>query len=187
MLNKNIIIKKLEEKIKEQNIPVESIEIQPILTGIAVNGIKSSWKEEMCSILGIEPQSINKDLETLINDIYIETIKQLKAKNGILDLIIEDEDELELQERVKNITIWVQAFLSAFMYQKSDQEIKKLPEDHQEMIDDMICITKVSHDVQETAESEQAYSQIIKYIKVIITALFHEHNINEKEQKNIIH
>ena len=93
------------------------------------------------------------------------TLAQINDPSCDFQLFLPDDEE-DLRERVEALTAWCQGFVYGLAV-GGLSDIKDLPEDTMELIKDIIEISKAESDRESdpTEEDEQAYVEIVEYIR----------------------
>lgn len=113
-----------------------------------------------------EENLLHRDAIALLKDVHNTTVQQLNDPTCDFHLLLPDDD-VSLQDRVNALGDWCQGFLTG-LSMGGVTDVEALPEDVAEIIRDMsqIAGASTSYDLQETEEDEEAYQELVEYIRV---------------------
>lgn len=128
-----------------------------------------------------------KESQTLLMALYDQTTEQLTDGNFGLILLLRSDDE-SLDMRINDLSEWCQGFLFG-MTKGGLSDIDKLPTEVQEVLNDILDISKAGYDAgEEEEENETAYTEIVEYIRVGVLVVFNELNgSSEPAEKIVLH
>jgi len=105
-------------------------------------------------------------------DDYVRAIGEV-LENDIFSLeLIIPEDNAPLEERLTNICRWAQGFLLGYGLQIQSQVIKS--DDLNEALNDLMEISQVELEVEESEEMEQALHTVVEHVRVTSQVVFLE-------------
>jgi len=109
---------------------------------------------------------LQRDVISLLRDVYSITVKQLNDPTCDFHLLIPGDDS-PLAERVEALSDWCQGYLTG-LTEGGVTNNDGLPEDVQEIMRDISQIAGAgsSFDLQESEENEEAYQELVEYIRV---------------------
>lgn len=113
-----------------------------------------------------EDNLLQRDAINLLQDVHNTTVQQLNDPTCDFHLLLPDDDA-PLQERVEALGDWCQGFLAGLSL-GGITDLNVLPQDVTEIIRDMNEIARAgsSYGLQETEEDEEAYQELVEYIRV---------------------
>lgn len=115
----------------------------------------------------------------LLNDILKTTENQIKSADFEFNLLLPD-DSASIDSRIETLGQWCQGFLLGIS-QGGVTDIKTLPGDLPELIEDMINIGRVnSYDQGNENEDEASYLELVEYVRVGVQ-LFREELVSLAE------
>ena len=127
-------------------------------------------------VLGEQEQGnvVLKEALALLNVLYQVTLTQMNDSSCDFQLFLPDDDE-DLRERVVALTDWCQGFVYGLAAGGiSDSDV--LPEDTMELVRDIIEISRADPETEAnpTEEDEQAYVEIVEYLRTGILLISEE-------------
>jgi len=133
------------------------------------------WLQMANDFLDIE-QFAHEQSKVGLVGLYQQSLSQFESLDMSLDLLLPDDDDYELSQRVESLGLWVQGFLAGFGTQ-GRQADKKLSEDAREMLNDLAQIAQVgSVDLEEDEDSENNFFELSEYVRMGAVYIFTECN-----------
>ncbi|WP_158589065.1 UPF0149 family protein [Alginatibacterium sediminis] len=163
-------------QLSQHKIVVTPAEIHGLISGMFAAGLAKSDPNFMVNINDLmnEGQAFSLEIKKQIEALREQSFEQLSDALFGFELFLPDDD-LPLEDRAQALAQWVQSFVLGFGIIQTD--LKKTSEDAQELIGDFTEISQLSFDdSQSVEESEQAYMQIVEYVRVGCISLFAELN-----------
>jgi len=158
--------KDISQLLEQHEIMATPAEIHGILCGLICGGISldgKSWLAPFNDLVN-DGFGLPAAVKKVVTDLYMATSQSLYDIEYSFDLLLPD-DELPLDERTDAMAQWVQSFLVGFGVRQTD--LNKLSADLKEVIEDFSEIAQVSAEFdQEDESAEQAYSEVIEYLRV---------------------
>lgn len=119
------------------------------------------------------------DVVHKLSDLHQSTLEMMNDATGEFRLLLPDDDE-PLPERVDALAAWCQGFVYGLAAGGITEE-SELPEDTDELLRDMIEISRARHDAddEEAEESdanddEVAYMEIEEYVRMGVLLMYEE-------------
>ena len=160
-------IYELEDVLLRLNSTMSAAESHGVLSAILCARGSADMSDWASHILGEQEQGnvVLKEALVLLNNLYQATLVQINDPTCDFQLFLPDDEE-DLRERVEALTAWCQGFVYGLAV-GGLSDIKDLPEDTMELIKDIIEISKAESDRESdpTEEDEQAYVEIVEYIR----------------------
>ncbi|WP_163937948.1 UPF0149 family protein [Paraferrimonas sp. SM1919] len=181
-LSASIIFKQLQQLLQDAEMGMYPIEVQATLAGIIAAGTRddsASWQSDFCQLCN-DGQPLPSPLQEEVNKLYQQTLTTLTEEDFAFNLLLQDDDDYSLSQRLEGLALWVQAFLTALAV--AQPQLNQAPAELKEMIDDLGAIAQVEIQVDENEEGEVAYTEVTEYVKVVVINAFHEFN-HGPEQK----
>jgi uncharacterized protein YgfB (UPF0149 family) len=173
-LNASILLKRIEQVLDEANMVMHPIEAQAILVGFVAGGMpldEKSWRKPF-ALLCHDGQRLSAPVIECLLQVYRSVVNQLANQEFHFQPLLLDEEERDLSRRLDDLALWSQAFITALAMAIKDLE--KIPDDIQEMIEDMTAISQVRIEDDASEEAEAAYIELVEYICVVVLNCFHE-------------
>ena len=153
----------VQTALRHLDCPISAAEVHGLICGMLT--INSAIKQELCFQELFDDTLAHNASSSLLQQLFAQSLQQLNDSNLHFDLLLPD-DEITLAKRLFAMQEWGQGLLygTAVAGLKS---IQKLPKDSHEFLQDMSkIIASGSLDLEEDEAAEQAYSEIIEYIRI---------------------
>jgi len=177
----------IDDALIKANAIADASEAQGTLCGmICVSGI-GGLNEWLSHIFGEEKDSSNlyvPESDKILTLLHDNTLRELTDNNYDLTLIIHDDDDT-LDTRIDDLCNWCQGFLYG-LSAAGLKDIKKLPEDASEILQDMMDISKAGYDPDaDEEENEEAYTEIVEYIRIGVYVIYNTFNSSENSTNTV--
>lgn len=179
--------------VSEKITMLSPAELHGLVCGQLAGGSRLSndlWLQMANDFLDIEHFSHEQSKVGLVG-LYQQSLAQFEGMEMSLDMLLPDDDDYELSQRVESLGLWVQGFLAGFGTQ-GRQADKKLSEDAKEMLNDLAQISQVaSVDLEEDDDSENNFIELSEYVRMGAVYIFTECNkpvaVPERQAKPTLH
>jgi len=164
--------------LSSQGIIAHAAEVHGVLVGL-ISGGQAFEQIEYINIINDlfnNGEGLPSSIKSLVKSLYNEVWQQLLDESFGFQLLLPDDDE-SLAERSHAMSIWVQGFNLGFgLQQKDTQHIEhsSLSTDVQEVLKDFAEIANLATELEESEENEQAYFEIIEYVRLSALMCFTE-------------
>lgn len=140
------------------------------LLAIDQSADQESWLNQV--LAGDQQNLLCKEARTLLREIFIVTRQQLNDSGlGFEPLLPEDDD---IESRVEAMQAWCQG-ISMGLVAAGIQDMGVLPDDSREWVEDVVRIGSSGElAMEDEEESENAYAEIIEYLRVGLLMLNEE-------------
>ena len=119
------------------------------------------------------------DVVHKLSELHQSTLDMINDASGDFKLLLPDDDD-SLPERVEAIAAWCQGFIYGLAAGGIQQE-SELPEDTEELLKDMVEISRAGHDVDDGGdkaanedEDEVALMEIEEYVRMGVLLIYEE-------------
>jgi uncharacterized protein YgfB (UPF0149 family) len=164
--------------VSEKITLVSPAELQGLVCGQLASGARLShdlWLQIANDFLDITGFAHESSKVALVG-LYQQSLAQYESLDMSLDILLPDDEEYAISQRVEALGLWVQGFLAGFGMQ-GKQTDKSLAADAKEMLSDLSQISKVaSVDLEEDEESEGDFVELSEYVRMGAVYLFTECN-----------
>lgn len=134
----------------------------------------------MLHVLGEHDESSQalKEVGKQLLQIYQLSIEQMNDNNIEFELMLPDDDE-ELEDRIEALGTWCQGFVYG-LAAGGITEDTELPEDSQELIKDIVEISRAGYviddeaELQATEDDEVAFMEVCEYVRMGILLIYEE-------------
>lgn len=172
-----------------ENIIVDASEIHGILCGMLAGGMNlddQNWIEALADVVNQGDKfssTAEQNIVLMFNQICQEFIEADFALRMCLP-----EDSSSINVRGKALVNWVHGFLLGFGLHQDD--LTKCSEEAKEALEDFAQISKLDEAMDETEESEQAFFEVVEYVRISAMLCFNEMGkslIDSRQQSPVIH
>lgn len=178
-----------ETMLKAENIIVDPSEVQGILCGMLAGGMNlddQNWLEALADVINqgdALSTTAQQNVVLMFNQICQEFIEADFALRMCLP-----SDASSINVRGAALVNWVHGFLLGFGLHQDD--LTKCSEEAKEALEDFAQISKLDEDMEEGEESEQAFFEVIEYVRISAMLCFNEMGkslIDSRQQSPVIH
>ncbi|WP_199609119.1 UPF0149 family protein [Flocculibacter collagenilyticus] len=185
-----INIKNLQSLFDQFDIYATPYEVHGIVTGMVSGEVEETEQDDVLTLLSDlinDGQNFAKALKQPLYSMYLETKDGLSDTDLQFMPLLPDDDE-PLSDRIESLIGWIQGFLVGFGVRKTD--LKDASDDVQEALNDFAEITRMDTDMSEEEEAEEAYFEIVEYVRVsalLCFTEFHQQMKSIKAKKPTLH
>ena len=138
----------------------------------------SDWVDH---VIGEQDQGSDllHDVVHKLSDLHQWTLETMNDASGNFRLLLLDDDD-PLPDRVEALAAWCQGFVYG-LAAGGIKEGSELPEDTDELLRDMVEISRAGHDMEETdiddaddGEDELAYMEVEEYVRMGVIYIYEE-------------
>lgn len=174
MTEKNILhYETVQAAFAAAHLQLHASEIHGALTGMICGGFRFESNDYLTVINDMfnNGEGLPAEVKRIVKQVYGEVWQAVLEDSYSFQPLLPDDDE-SLAERTNAMTVWVQGFNLGFAMQK--QQIASLTTDVQEVITDFSEIANLSTEVEEDEENEQAYYEVVEYVRISAMLVFAE-------------
>jgi hypothetical protein len=174
-------ISDLEELLYRVDATMGAAEAHGALCGMLCARGTIELSEWVDHVVGEQEQGseLLHDVVHKMSDLHQATLEMMNDTTGEFRLLLLDEDD-PLPERVDALAAWCQGFIYGLAAGGITEE-SELPEDTDELLQDLIEISRARHDVDDEEEEESdanddevAYMEIEEYVKVGVLNIYED-------------
>jgi len=110
----------------------------------------------------------------LLQELFDLSKEQLNAEDMSLELLLPDETE-EFAIRLLGLATWSQGFLYGLAV-NGEALVSNLSEQGRECLEDLLEISQLGHDEEETDETEAVYVEIVEHVRLSVIYMNEEVN-----------
>lgn len=145
--------------------PAEAQGIACGLLAVNLGSDQAQWLDELLSDQRDKHNFLLQEAENGLAQVFTGVMSQLSDSNLQFELLLPD-DEASLENRFEAVQSWSRGLLYGLSIAGINQ-YESLPEDSREFLQDVVQIsTPAAFDFDEDDESEDAYAEIIEYLRV---------------------
>ncbi|QDP00440.1 UPF0149 family protein [Thalassotalea sp. PS06] len=172
-LTKQITFTQLQAFLGGENLQTHASEIHGFLTGILCAGHSHENSDYMPLLEDFfnNGEHLSKATERQMTVLFGEIVQSIIDENFSFQLLLPDDEE-SIIERGQAISLWVQGFNLGFGLKQ--KQSSSYSEDVQEIIRDFADIANLSNDLEEDEETEEAYFEILEYVRISSLLCFAE-------------
>jgi len=138
----------------------------------------SEWVDHVIGEQG-QGSSLLHDVVHKLSELHQSTLEMMNDATGEFRLLLLDDDD-PLPERVTTLAAWCQGFVYGLAAGGIQQD-SELPEDTTELLNDLVEISRASHEVDDVEvaetddnEDEVAYMEIEEYVRMGALLIYEE-------------
>jgi len=177
----------IDDALIKANAIADASEAQGTLCGMICASGTGGLNNWLSHIMGEEQDSKNlyiHESDKILSALHDTTVEQIINGDYNLALILHDDDE-PLEFRIEELSNWCQGFLYG-LSAGGLKDIKKLPEEASEILQDILDISKAGFDPEANKEeNEEAYAEIIEYIRIGVYVVFDTLNATDNASSTI--
>lgn len=168
----------LSEALNDTALKMHASQVHGIITGLLCGNPnnKAAWEEMITG--NQESDATHNSLQLL----YEGTATHLSDFLMDFQLVLPEDDD-DLPVRAEGLTLWCQGFLTG-LKSAGIQVVEREPGEVTEAIDDLVEIAKMNYeDVVASEEDEEAYVELIEYVRMAVIMINQELREEEKAKK----
>ena len=177
MLHKNPSFDDINSALHSANAMTETAEAHGTLCGMICVAGESSLKNWL-SLVFEDPNAENflsNEVDQIFTALHDSTLEKLTSLRYDLEILLHSDDA-PLDVRVEDLCLWCQGFLYGLSV-AGLTDIKSLPTDASEILQDMSDISKAGYTPEnDDEENEVAFAEIVEYIRIGIYVIFNTFN-----------
>lgn len=147
------------------------------LTGILAAGHRMSsqdWVQWALDLLA-PSEEITESHHIVLRGLYINTLRELEDTDFSFKPLLPD-DSYPLADRLEALSDWCGSFLGAFGTVGVVAEGKPIPEQVEEVLEDLSAIAQVETEPEDDEQAEEDYLAISEHVRMGVLTLFLEFN-----------
>lgn len=147
------------------------------LTGILAAGHRMTPRDWIAWALDLlAPSSdVTESDRTELNALYVSTLRDLEDPDFTFMPMLPPDDS-PLGQRLEELSDWCGCFLGAFGTVGVVAEGESLPEQVEEVLEDLSAIAQVETEADDGAQAEEDYLAISEHVRMGVLTLFLEYN-----------
>jgi len=175
--------------LKQENIIVDASEIQGILCGMLAGGMNlddQNWLEALADVIN-QGDSLSATAQQNIVLMFNQICQEFIEADFALRMCL-PADSTSINVRGAALVNWVHGFLLGFGLHQDD--LTNCSPEAKEALEDFAQISKLDEDMEEGEESEQAFFEVIEYVRISAMLCFNEMGkslIDSRQQSPVIH
>ncbi len=147
------------------------------LTGVLAAGHRmssSDWVSWALDQLG-PSETIEEGHHVVLKGLYVSTLSALED-SGMSFRPLLPADNLPMSDRLEALSDWCGSFLGAFGTVGVLSEGKEIPEEIEEILEDLSAIAQVDTESEEDDQAEEDFVAISEHVRMSALSLFLEYN-----------
>ena len=134
----------------------------------------SRWLEFTLDPLPEAGDLLAKEQIEVLQQLYQQSKQQMNAEDMSLQLLLPDED-YEFAVRLIGLASWCQGLLYGLAV-NGEALLKNLSEQGRECMDDLLQISQLGHDEEQSEETETVYAEIVEHVRLSVIYINEEIN-----------
>lgn len=179
----NQSFEKISALLERNNILANAAEIQGMFCGMLGGGMPlehRDWDEPVADFIN-QGDKLPPEVQETFNQLYNTTCQQLVDTDFALVLCLPD-DSAPINDRGQALLSWVQGFMLGFGLHQED--LTGCSDDVKEGLEDFAEIARMDEEMSENEESEQAFFEVLEYVRVTAMLCFIELGKSPEEQQS---
>ncbi len=119
----------------------------------------------------------------LLQELFDQTKQQLYSDDMSLELLLPDDSD-EFAIRLLGLASWCQGFLYGLAL-NGEALVRGLSEQGRECLEDLLEISQLGHDEEETDETEVVYIEIVEHVRLSVVYMNEE--LNPLKTSSLVH
>ncbi|AWB68389.1 hypothetical protein C2869_19135 [Saccharobesus litoralis] len=159
--------------LQNNKLPCSASEVHGILCGSICGGMSEASREWLSIVRDfcLDGESVPEDVVSAMINLYKATFEQLKDGQLAFQIYL-PEDDVSLTERAETLIEWLNGFLSSIGVQSVN--LQAADEEIREAFQDLVAISKMDTELEETEENFQSFEEIVEYIRITAILCFGE-------------
>ncbi len=175
--------------LQQNNIIVDAAEVQGILCGMLAGGMNIDDQEWIATLADMIHQgdSLPSAVEHNVVHMFNKVCQEFIEADFALEICLPD-DATPINERGTALVNWVHGFLLGFGLHQND--LTRCSDEAKEALEDFSDIAKMDEAMENDEESEQAFFEVVEYVRISAMLCFNEMGksiIDSKQQSPIVH
>ena len=134
----------------------------------------AKWIKFTLDVLPEEGDLLAQENLQLLRELFDHSKQQLYSEDMSLELLLPDETD-EFAIRLLGLASWCQGFLYGLAV-NGEELVNRLSEQGRECLEDLLEISQLGHDEEETNETESVYIEIVEHVR--LSVIFMNEEIN---------
>jgi uncharacterized protein len=126
---------------------------------------------------------LKKEALEILQELFNQTKVQLNSDDMSFELLLPEEDQ-EFALRLLGLANWCQGYLYGLAV-NGEAMVNNLSEQGRECMDDLLQISQLSHDEEETDDTEMVYAEVVEHVR--LSVIFMNEEINPVVTNTQVH
>jgi uncharacterized protein len=126
---------------------------------------------------------LKKEALEILQELFNQTKVQLNSDDMSFELLLPEEDQ-EFALRLLGVANWCQGYLYGLAV-NGEAMVNNLSEQGRECMDDLLQISQLSHDEEETDDTEMVYAEVVEHVR--LSVIFMNEEINPVVANTQVH
>ena len=161
--------------------------LQGWLTGYLASGARltpDQWLEEAQEYLELE-EDLPAPLQAILVPFYEEVLRGLAGDSLEFALLLPSDEDADIDEQVECLSQWSKGFLDGFG--ASGKVQGKVPEDVQEVLQDLDAFSQAELDDPQDPQNELLYLELAEHARVAALTVFYVMNQQTPPAPQLLH
>ena len=172
-----------------ENVKAHASELHGVLSGLICAGFEFEDQNYLIMLHDLfnDGDSFPSAVKAALKQMYSELWSSILDDNYSFNLLLPDDDDSML-ERGNALSTWVQGFNLGFGLQQKDKPV--ISGEVKEVLTDFGEIANLSEEMEEDEDTEQAYFEIMEYVRISALLCFSElatPPLKSSDKNNTVH
>ena len=134
----------------------------------------AKWVKFTLDVIPEQNDLLAKESFQLLQELFDYSKQQLYSDEMSLELLLPEDNE-EFAIRLLGLAGWCQGFLYGLAV-NGEALVSRLSEQGRECLEDLLEISQMGHDEEETEETEGVYAEIVEHVRLSVVYMNEEIN-----------
>jgi len=134
----------------------------------------AKWVKFTLDVIPEQNDLLAKESLQLLQELFDYSKQQLYSDEMSLELLLPEDNE-EFAIRLLGLAGWCQGFLYGLAV-NGEALVSRLSEQGRECLEDLLEISQMGHDEEETEETEGVYAEIVEHVRLSVVYMNEEIN-----------
>lgn len=126
----------------------------------------SKWLKFTLDVLPEKSDLLAQENLQILHELFEQSKQQLYSEDMSLELLLPDDGE-EFAIRLLGLSNWCQGFLYGLAV-NGEALVSRLSGQGKECLEDLLEISQLGHDEEETDDSESVYAEIVEHVRLSV-------------------
>ncbi len=141
------------------------------------------WIKVTLEVVPEQSDLLAQEYLQLLEEVFDHTRQQLYSDDMALELLLPDDND-EFAIRLLGLAGWCQGFLYGLAL-NGEALVARLSEQGRECLEDLLEISQLGHDEEETDETEVVFSEIVEHVRMSV--IFMNEDLNPLMVSSQVH
>lgn len=174
-MTKDVGFDSVQHALQQLNAMTDAAEAHGTLCGLLMGRQEfSKWLDYTLDKFPDTGDLLAREQLRVLQKLYEQSKLQLNADDMSLQLLLPGDDD-EFAFRLSGLALWCQGFLYGLAV-NGELFLNALSEQGRECMDDLLQISKLERNEEESEESETVYTEILEHVRISVIYIHEEIN-----------